>query len=308
MSDAATTELPDLDEYHSMSLVEIGQAFVYWPEGSEDQARALAAFLRRAERPGIGHNRPPLAEALEAETEGWRRRSAEIHAAYADTRILDNDGGDSARKVSDIAAKAKDLEDELDAARLERTKPYRAATKLTNDTYGELIEPLKRAGLAMRQMLTAHDNKVRAAADAEKRRLEAEQRQREAEAAEAQRKADEAARAGAAGQVNRELEAARSREAADQARLRAEAVRPTPIRSHLGQVQRRRETKWHIADLDKAVGWLLGQDGYRKLLEDEVKTIIGAYLKSLGVDVVARGVVIPGVEIAVELGTAGVRR
>jgi len=152
------------------------------------------------------------------------------------------------------------------------------------------------------------DNKVRAEADAKRRQLEAEQRQREAAAAEAQRKADEAARANAAGQVNAELEAARSREAADQARLRAEAVRPQPIRSHLGQVTRRREVRFEITDLGKCVAWLMGQAGYRNNLEQACKTIIGSYLRGQKVEGVARGVTIPGVDVTVDLGTAAVRR
>lgn len=304
-------QLPDVDEYDGLSLVEIGHAFVNWPEGSEDQNRALAAFLRRAARPGIGHNRPPLSEALEAETEAWRRRGREILGLAGEALIIDDE---SARKVSDLAAKCKDLEDELDAARLARTKPYRDATAHINTTYDGLIRPLKlaregedrRGGL--RGMLTAWDNKVREAAAAEQRRLRQEQKQREAEAAEAQRRAEEAARGGQPGQVNAKLEAARAREAADQAQLRAEAVRPTPIRSHLGQVQRRREILFEVHDLGALIAWLISQPGLRGNVEQACRTIVGSYLRALGTDTVGRGVEIPGVAVRVELGTAGIRR
>lgn len=304
-----TAELPDLDPYEHLTNAELAASVAAWPDDSEDQRAALVALARRA--PNLGHNKPPLAEALDAEVEVWRRRSEEILALVGDAVIID---AESAKKVTDLAAKTKDLEDELDKARLARGKPFRDAQALVNSTFDALIRPLKlaregedrRGGL--RGMLTVFDNKVRAEAEAERRRLEAEQRQREAEAAEAQKKAEEAARAGAAGQVNAELAAARTREAADQARLRAEAVRPIPIRSHLGQVSRRREFRFEITDLGATIAWLITQPGHKNNVEQSVRTIVGSYLRSLGVDAVARGVEIPGIEITVDLGTAALRR
>lgn len=301
-------ELPDIDAYDGLSNGEIASAVLAWPDGSEDQLRALAALRNRA--PMTGHNRPPLSEALDAETAGFRRRADEIVALAGDAVIIDDE---SARKLVDLIAKTKSLEDEIAAARLARTKPYRDATALINETFNTIARPLelvregedKRGG--MRGMQTQWDNKKRAEADAERRRLQEEQRQREREAAEAARKAEEAARAGQ-GQVNAELVAAQAREAAERAQARAEAVRPTPIRSHLGQVSRRREITFEITDLVALATWLIGQPGLKGNVEQACRTICGGYLKNIGVDVVARGVEIPGLVTRVELGNVAVRR
>src|SRR5580765_6893073 len=69
---AEAAELPDLDEYFGMSTTDICLAAAHWPEGSEDQLRAIAAIRARA--PGIGHNRPPLNEAIDEELAPRRAR------------------------------------------------------------------------------------------------------------------------------------------------------------------------------------------------------------------------------------------
>lgn len=303
-----TDELPDLDPYSHLSNREICAAALAWPDDSEDQIAALVALRARA--PASGHNKAPLAEAIEAEVEPFRVRTGEVLDLAAKARIID---GESAKSTLDLGIKAKDLEDEIDAARLERSKPYRQAVALINGMYGDIAQRLKlaregndgRGGL--RGMVTTWDNQERARARAEETRLREEQRQREAEAAEAARKAEEAATVGR-GQVSAELDAAKAREVADQAQRRADAVRPEPLRSHLGAVSRRREIKFEITDLAAAVAWLAIQPGYSNNVEQAVKTIVGSYLKALGVEAVAQGVTIPGIAARVETGAAAMRR
>jgi hypothetical protein len=297
-----TAELPDLDPYAHLSNQEIAAAVLAWPDGSEDQNRALVALRERA--PQIGHNRPPLAEMIEAEVEPFRVRAAEVLELAGKALIIDADG---AKSVLDLGVKCKDIEDEIDAARLARSKPYRDATALINGLFGPVQQRLAIARDGLRGMLKTWDDKQKAAAAAEQARLREEQRQREAAAAEAERRAREAAEAGR-GQVNAELAAARAREEAEQAQRRADAVRPEPLRSHLGQVSRRREIKFEIADLGAVLAWLIQQPGHRSNVEQAVKTMIGSYLKSLGTDTVARGVDIPGIVARVEAGGVAVRR
>lgn len=308
MTNTAAAELPDLDPYAHLSAAELASAVMAWPEGSEEQVQALVALKARA--PGIGHNKPPLAEALEAEIEPLRARADDLIELAGRALIVDTD---SAKSVLDLRVKVRDAEAAIDAARLARSKPYRDATALINGIFGEVTQRLKiaregesgRGGL--NGMLTKWDDKQQAEAAAEHARLREEQRRREAAVAEAERKAREASEAGK-GQVNAELEAAKARDEAAQARLRAAAVRPEPLRSHLGQMSRRREIRFEITDLGAAAGWLVDQQGLRNRLEQSVKTILGAYLHSLGIDAVAQGVAIPGVEARVEAGAATVRR
>lgn len=302
------TAEPDLDAYAHLSNQEIAAAVLAWPDGSEDQVAALVALRARA--PAIGHNRPPLGEAIEAEVEPFRVRAAEVLELANQARIVD---ADSAKSVLDLAIKLKDIEDEIEAARLERSKPYRQAVGLINGLFGEPAQRLKlaregadgRGGL--RGMVTTWDNQERARARQEETRLRQEQHRREAEAAEAAKKAEEAATAGR-GRVSAELDAAKAREAAEQAQRRADAVRPEPLRSHLGAVSRRRDIKFDITDLGAAVAWLIDQPGHRNNVEQAVRTMVGSYLRSLGIDAVAKGVVIPGIDARVETGAAAMRR
>jgi hypothetical protein len=303
-----TAELVDLDPYTHLSNAELAETVAVWPDGSEDQNNALAALRARA--PGIGHNRPPLAEALNDEIEPFVRRAAEVIELAGKAVIIDID---SARSVADLGVKCKDLEAQIDVARLARSKPYRDAVGLINRVFGDVAEQLKRAREGndgrggLRGMVTAWDNKQRAAAAAEERRLREEQRRREEAAAEAERKAREAAETGKSA-LNAELAAAKAREEADQAARRANAVRPEPLRSHLGQVRRTRRSKFEIEDLAKVIAWLIEHPGHRSNVEQAVRTIIGAYLTAIGIDTVARGIEIPGVKCWVELGEASVRR
>lgn len=304
-----TVELPDLDPYAHLSNSEIAAAVLAWPDDSEDQIRALIALRERAPA-GIGHNKPPLAEAIDIEVEPFRVRAAEVLELAGKARIID---ADSARSVVDLGVKCKDIEDQIDAARLARSKPYRDAVALINGQFGEVAQRLKLAregdsgSGGLRGMLRVWDDRERAAAAAEQARLREEQRQREAAAAEADRQARAAAEAGK-GQINAELAAARAREAADQAQRRAEAVRPEPLRAHLGQVSRRREIVFKIVDLGAVLAWLVEQPGHRTKVETEVRTMIAGYLKSLGIETVAKGVAIPGIEASVETGGVAVRR
>lgn len=305
----AAEALPE-DPYGHLTNSELAMSISAWPDDSTEQLDALRALAARA--PGMGHNRPPLVEAIEAETAGLRRRAEEWVSIAADALIIDDE---SAKKVNDLIVKGRDIEEEAEQARLARIKPYREAVSLINATYHAISQPvlLARAGPdgksgGLRRMVTVWDDRRRAEAEAEKRRLREEQRQREREAAEAQRRAEEAAAAGR-GQVNAELQAAQAREAAARAQQRADAIRPEPIRSHLGQVSRTRRIEHEITDVGALVGWLVAQAGLRGSLERACEVIVTGYLRVLGVDTVARqDPGIPGVTVRVVVGTAGVRR
>lgn len=302
--------LIDIDEFEGLSVRDIANAIVLAEDDSEDQIRAIAAIRQRA--PGIGHNRPPLEESLDDELRAARVKVAEFVERAGRVLILSGDA-ESASKAHLLAQSMHDYEKGLEEQRQARGKPYLAASRLINRFFDEVKRPLQLAREGedgkggLRQMLTRFDNEERARADAERLAALEEARRRDEEAAAARRAAEEAAEAGR-GTVAAELVAAEKAEAAERAAMRAEAIRPVPIRSHLGQVTRRREITSKITDLGKVVAWLLEQPGYRNNLEQAVRTIIGAYLKSLKVEAVARGVTIPGVEVSVELGAATSRR
>ena len=120
---------------------------------------------------------------------------------------------------------------------------------------------------------------------------------REEAAAAARRTADEK-KAGGTGTISDELEAAAAQDAADLAATRAGAVRPAPIRAPLAQVNSRREIEFKLTDSRKALGWLL--KNRRTAIEQAARTILGAHLRSIGVDALERdGADIPGIEVSI---------
>jgi hypothetical protein len=298
--------LPDLDEYAGLSAVDVAHAVIYWPEGSEDQQRAIAALRQRA--PGIGHNKPPLAEALDEELAPSRARADQLLAVAARSVIVDEQ---SAGKVIDLTRQMKELHDELDKTRLARTKPYRDATALINHSYDALKLKLTMAiggtsgrdGLS--RMLTAWDDQQRAKVEAERRRLAEEARQREAEAEAARAAAEAKAQAGRT-DVVAELEAVRAQDQAEQLARRAAAVRHEPTRSQLGQTTRRRVIRFVVEDFSKRLRSVL-KSPRRAQVEKLVNDITEHELRDLGVAAVEKGVVMDGVRTWVEDGAVNVR-
>jgi hypothetical protein len=219
---------------------------------------------------------------------------------------------ESAAKVTDLGLQIKALEDALVKARFEKKRPYLVALDLIDSQYDPLIIPLVAARgdrmTGLRGMLTAYIRKRDEAAVAAVAKAAEEQRQREADAAEARRKADEARQTGR-GAVGAELAALAAEDEADAAATRAQAVRPAPIRSALGQVQTQRyiECEMEEAGLQPAVLWILEQPPLAAKLRTEILTIVKAYLRALGVNTVAEGVKIPGMKIWVSI-SAGSRR
>jgi hypothetical protein len=307
MTEAAA--LPDLDEYAGMSAVDIAHAVIHWAEGSEDQQRALAALRQRA--PGIGHNNPPLAEALAEELEPRRARVDQL-VAIAETSVLIRGDETSATKMIDLVRQMKELHDELKDARLERSKPYRQAWKTVNDSYNELEVRLALAigGTSGRDgcvgQLTEWDNDKKAAVEAERRRLAEEARQREAEAAAARALAEAKAREGQSSPAA-ELEAVRAADQAERATRRAEAIRHEPTRSQLGQTTRRRQIKFVVEDFTVRLRGIL-KSPRRSQVETLVNDITAHELRDLGVAAVEKGVTMPGVRAWVEDGGVSVRR
>lgn len=304
---AEAAALPDLDEYAGMSAVDIAHAVIHWPEGSEDQIRAISAL--RALVPDRHHNRPPLAEAIDEELASRRARADQLLAVAARSVIVD---AASAGKVVDLTRQLKELHDEVDKARLARTKPYREAAALINHNYDALKLRLATAigGTSGREglsrMLTAWDDKQRAAVEADRRRLAEEAKKREQEA-EAARAAAEAK--AAAGKIDpaAELEALKAADEAERLARRAEAIRHEPTRSQLGQTTRRREIKHEITDFAARLRDIM-RSPRKKLVEELVDKITKHELLDLGVAAVADGVQMVGVRAWVEEGGVSVRR
>jgi len=304
---AEAAALPDIDEYFGMSITDICLAAANWPEGSEDQLRAIAAIRARA--PGIGHNRPPLAEALDEELAPRRARADQLLAVAARSVIVDEA---SAGKVVDLARQLKELHDEVDKARLARTKPYREAAALINHSYDALKLKLSlaiggtsgRDGLS--RMLTAWDDKQRAAVEAERRRLAEEARKREEEAAAARAAAEAKASAGKVDPAA-ELEALKAKDEAERLSRRAEAIRHEPTRSQLGQTTRRRVIRHEITDFAARLRDIL-RSPRRAQVEKLVDKITEHELRDLGVAAIESGVQMIGVRAWVEDGDVSVRR
>jgi hypothetical protein len=293
--------LPDLNEYDGMSAVDIAHAIINWPEGSEDQARAIAALRQRA--PGIGHNQPPLAEAIAEELEPRRARAGQLLAAASGSVIVDEV---SAAKVVDLTRQLKDLHDEGDKARLARTKPYREAVSLINHSYD--AEKL-RLGVAidgLNVMLTTWDDKQRVAVEAERRRLAEEAARREEEATAARAAAEAKTQAGRTDPAAA-LEALKATDEAERLTRRAEAIRHEPTRSQLGQTTRRKQIKFVVEDLAARLRDIMGSPR-KKQIKAAVDLITDQELRSLGVAAVEHGVEMAGVRMWVEEGGVNVRR
>lgn len=298
--------LPDLDEYFGMSTVDIAHAIINWPEGSEDQYRAIMAIRARA--PDIGHNRPPLVEQLRLDTEGLL---AEVNALVDTTESAQVIDDVSAAKCNDLLRQAIDKDTAVNNDRQRRNQPYADAVAAINAHYNEMRAMLAAAQTGLRRMLTAWDDKKREAAAAARAAAIAEQQERERQAAEARRKADEAAKAGnVAGAVSADIQAASLQEQAVRAETRATAIRPEPIRSTLGTTSRTRKIVFTIDDEDKAFAWARATAGIKDNLLADLRARIDSYLRSraVGVAAVERGVDIPGITAKIELGAIQSRR
>lgn len=252
---------------------------------------------------GIGDNSgtAPLAELLGEEIAADKARADELIAAAEEAKIANDD---DASKVATLIALLRDLEKKLDKAREDRKRPYLESCRTIDAAYGAVIRPLvlRRAGVDGRSglsgILTIWQRKREDEARAERARIEAEQRRKEEEAEAAHRAAEEAKTKGA-GSVAAELEAIRRAEEAEALARQAETIRPDPIRTALGSVNTRREIAFEVTDIRKLLGWMLKQP-MKGQVEQAARTIMGAYLKSLGVEAVARGVEIPGLSARVE--------
>jgi hypothetical protein len=309
---AEAEALPELDEFSGLSIIDIAHAIIAWPPGSEDQARAIAALRARA--PGIGHNRPPLAERLDDDLAGLKGRADALLERAQQSKIIDDE---SAAKVLDLAAMMDALEKELETRRKGLNRPYADAVAMINQRIGAIADPIRiarqgedrRGGL--RAMLTEWDDRKTEEANAARRAAEEHQRKLEEEAA-AKRKAIEEQKAAGANTVTAELDALHAEDEAEKAAQRASAIRPEPLRSHVGQISRSREIKWKIGEgrgLAIFIGWMLKQPGGRSALLQFANTWLGRHLRGIGVDTIdSGGIEIPSVKVWVEKGAANVRR
>jgi hypothetical protein len=267
--------------------------------------------LVASEEPGSfprDHNQPPLEERIEEELALlWPRQAALLERA-ATAKIASEE---DAAKVIDLGQIMRAFEQDTDRQREEMKRPYLQAARLIDAKFGAIIQPVARARAGedgrsgLRGMLTTYTRRVEAEKQAERDRLQAEQRQREAEA-EAARRAAENKRTGSEG-IADELAVLQAEEAAAAAQRKADAIRPDePIRSNLGAARLHREITFKLVDVRKAAGWIIKQHGLKGQLEQAIRTILGKHLRALGVDMVERGVDIPGVEAGIEK-VAGVR-
>jgi hypothetical protein len=301
-------DLPDLDEYADMSAVDIAHAVINWPEGSEDQQRAIAALRQRA--PTRGHNRPPLNEALDEELAPRRARVDQLIDVAANAGVIDN--AERAAKLVDLVRMLKEEHDQLDADRLRKTRPYRDAQKMVNDRYHALQLKLTMAigGASGRDgcvgQLTRWDDQQRAKVEADRRRLAEEARKREEEATAARAAAKAKASAGKIDPAA-ELEALKAQDEAERLARRAEAIRHEPTRSQLGQTTRRKRIRFEIVDFSIRLRGIL-KSPRRTQVEKLVYDITKHELDDLHVAAVENGVDMPGVRAWVEEGEVSVRR
>jgi len=304
---AEAAALPDIDEYYGMSITDICLAAANWPEDSEDQQRALAALRQRA--PGIGHNQPPLQEALTEELAPSLSRADRLIDVASRSVIVDET---SAGKLVDLVRQLKELHDELDSSRLARTRPFRDAQKAINDHYHALQLKLTMAigGASGRDgcvgQLTKWDDRKKAELDADRRRLAEEARKREEEAAAARAAAEAKAQAGKIDPAA-ELEALKASDEAERLARRAEAIRHEPTRSQLGQTTRRKQIRFEIQDFAARLRDIM-RSPRRAQVEQLVHKLTEHELRDLGVAAVESGVQIIGVRAWVEDGGVSVRR
>lgn len=303
------------DDYTGCSLEDVAMAVASMPSGSDDQRLAIAAFYRRAPAieppPGMGHNMPPLDELLDEELAPWRRQHDEFMATARDIRIVDEE---TASKATDVAKKMSDWVAAIEASRKAFEEPYARALANIRLGFGALQTDITKAWRGednrggVRALLTAWDDKKRAASVAARIAADAERRVAEERAELAQRRVEQLPPSGL-GVAAAEREAQRAREAAADAAARAEAAQHVPTRGQLGTLSRRRVIRHTIADLKAAVAWALGDPAMSGALTDALGVAIQKYLNSYGVEVVSKGALkIPGVEIRIEYGDTNVRR
>jgi hypothetical protein len=250
--------------------------------------------------PGIGHNQPPLAERLEEQTSPLRIRSAELVAVASTAVIIDDT---SAAKVTELIGLMRAHIRKIEAEQETESKPYDDALATIDAAYSPLRKGLadvigKTAREGLRGMITQYEIKRQEEARAERERLAEEQRRRDAEAAEARRQLEEKRTTGTAS-VGDELAVLQAEDEAARLGQRAEAIRPVPIHTNLGNVSTTRQVVVEVTDLRKALGWLL-KSPIRATLEETVKTIMARYVRGLGVAQVEHGVDIPGVAAKIE--------
>lgn len=252
--------------------------------------------------PGIGHNMPPLDDVLTEILAPFVERGNAMLEVAKTAIIIDKA---SAEKVLDLERLFKGLDKDLEERREEMKRPFLEACRQIDRQFGAVSGPLRVARLGdngrggLRGMIDTWTRRQEEIAAAERQRLLAEQRQREAEA-EAARRAAEENRARGSINIGDELAVLQAEEAARRLGDKAAATRPDPLRSHRGQVGQQRQITFQITDLRKLLGWMLRQAGLKAKVEQGARTIIGTYLRGLGVDTVARGVEIPGLEASVE--------
>lgn len=302
-----------VDAFDGFNIKKVATFLALLPDDSPDEHRAIEAL--RARLPGVGHNQPPpeerLAEEVREALSPWLAKRDALLAVAESVVIVDDE---SAGKVTSLLVQMRDAAEEIDAERTKRKRPHLEAGRFIDAQYNPVSQRISVAREAVQKALTQYDDQRKAEATALQRKALEEQRQREQEAATARKRADDAAAAGKSSSTDA-LAALKAEEEAEKAAKRAAAVRPEPIRSDLGQVQRRREILIEPIEgagkddpLRRGFGWAIKQPGGRSWLMAALTDFVRKHVTGLGVDAVEKGIKVDGFKISVVQGQANVRR
>lgn len=207
--------------------------------------------------PGIGHNRPDLAESLAEETKPFRERADALITSVNNSKI---DSPETAAQVTTLGNLLATHRADVETARKEAAKPFDDGKATVQTVYARgILDPLDRAIGACRRMLDAWRDQQTALAVAE-------QRKRDAEAAEARRVAEEADRARreaeAAGDpaaaLKAEMEAMQAAERAEKLESGEGTIRPDQmIRSQAGSASTATQRVPVVTNIGECLAWLI---------------------------------------------------
>lgn len=198
----------------------------------------------------LGHNSPPLSEALALETAALAERATILITAASKVPEITDDV--LAGKAADMARLIKDHLKAVDAAREDRKRPFLEGGRLVDGHFGAIARPLDAAARAVVAKISAYQAEIRRREDAERRSREAEARRL--------REAEEAARAAAAqGDI---AAAIRAEQVAAQAQAAEAAAVQTsaPLTSDYGvQAVATTSYGYRVTDVAALAAWLSAQ-------------------------------------------------
>lgn len=173
---------------------------------------------------GMGHNQPSAFEALKDRVDPL----VDLGNAWNDVKEIA--GEEQAKKADDVFARVKAEIKDVDAARLDATKPLREQTSTLNDQYNnQLKAPLEKIVGIMKPLLSKYLAEQERKRQAEEKRKADEAIEAMRVAEEAKRKAEEEARKEGGNAIEASLEADAAQESAEDAIEAAQAVHDTTV-------------------------------------------------------------------------------